>query len=120
MLTVPSFNFLWSKDDVAAGHFRRYKLKEIENILKKAGFEITYSTYIFSVLPIPVFIFRTIPTLLGLNKNKNVFESHNKNHSKKSIFEKILNKIWALELMRVKSGKRILFGGSCLVLAKKK
>jgi len=37
-ITVPAYNFLWSKDDISAGHYRRYTLKSIEKKLKEIGF----------------------------------------------------------------------------------
>lgn len=48
-VTVPAFQSLWSDEDVNAGHFRRYNLKSIVNLLKESGFEIEYSTYFFLV-----------------------------------------------------------------------
>jgi hypothetical protein len=67
-ITVPAYQFLWSKEDKDAGHFRRYTLQSIKNKLKKSGFETIYSTYIFSFLILPILFFRTIPSMLGLAK----------------------------------------------------
>ena len=46
-LTVPAYSLLWSNDDVTAGHYRRYKLSEINKVLELAGYSIEYSTYIW-------------------------------------------------------------------------
>ena len=54
-ITVPAFNFLWSNEDVDAGHFKRYSTTELNELLEKSGFSIIQSTYIFSILPLPVF-----------------------------------------------------------------
>ena len=70
-ITVPAFNFLWSNEDVDAGHFKRYTTSELNGLLKKSGFTIIQSTYIFSILPLPVFLFRSLPSKLGLNKKSN-------------------------------------------------
>lgn len=119
-ITVPSYNLLWSNEDKDVGHFRRYTLKRMKKVLIEAGFEINYATYIFSILPIPIFFFRTIPSFLGFNKNSNDLSKHQNEHKEYSGFvNSILNKIWNCEIKRVRLGKKLCFGGSCLVVAKK-
>ena len=51
-ITVPAFNFLWSNEDDDAGHFRRYSTTELNELLKKFGFSIIQSTYIFCSTPV--------------------------------------------------------------------
>jgi 2-polyprenyl-3-methyl-5-hydroxy-6-metoxy-1,4-benzoquinol methylase len=119
-ITVPAFNFLWSNEDNDAGHFKRYTTTEINKVLKKSGFKIVQSTYIFSILPIPVFLFRSIPSRLGLNKNSSKLEKHQNEHKqKKGLVNNILQRIWKWELSRVENDKKIRIGGSCFVIAKK-
>lgn len=119
-ITVPAFNFLWSNEDKDAGHYRRYTVKQLEKVLESIGYTIEYSTYIFSILPIPVFLFRTLPAKLGFNKGKIEIDKHKKQHSEKSgIVDRVLNKIWSWELNRIKSGKKIPLGGSSFVVARK-
>lgn len=119
-ITVPAFSILWSKEDDDAGHYRRYTVKQISRLLKEQGFEIEYSTYIFSILPIPVFLFRTIPSLLKLNKNSNDINKHRKEHSqKKGILTALLDKIWERELDYIKRKRKIPLGGSCFIIARK-
>jgi len=120
-ITVPAFKSLWSNEDVDAGHYRRYKLKDLEHKLKNAGFTIEYSTYIFSILPAPVFLFRTIPSKLGLYKKSNGNDKHKNAHKpKKGIIARVLNRIWKFELNRIRIGKKMPLGGSCFVVARKK
>ena len=119
-LTVPAFNFLWSNEDVDAGHFRRYTLNDIGQKLTKAGFKIEFASYIFSILPFPVFMFRTVPSYLGLNKNSGDWNKHQKAHAQgKGFVDRILESIWAKELNTLRKNKRIPIGGSCLVVARK-
>ena len=119
-ITVPAFSLLWSKEDEDAGHFRRYSLKQIRNILKSVGFKIEYATYIFSILPIPIFLFRTIPSFLRLHKNSNDLNKHKKEHSQeKGVLTTILDKIWKKELNYIKQKKKIPIGGSCFIVARK-
>ncbi len=120
-ITVPAYTALWSKDDNYAGHFRRYTIRELEAKLKALGFVIEYSTYIFSVLPIPIFLFRTLPGKLGFNtKPENADKQKNEHKRKKGILEKMLNRIWEFELNRIRKGEKIPLGGSCLVVAKRR
>jgi 2-polyprenyl-3-methyl-5-hydroxy-6-metoxy-1,4-benzoquinol methylase len=119
-ITVPAYNILWSKEDTDAGHYKRYSIQNMSSVLKKAGFEIVYSTYIFSILPIPVFLFRTIPSKLKLNKNSNDVNKHKNAHSqKKGILTALLDKIWDIELTYIKRKRKIPIGGSCFVIARK-
>lgn len=119
-ITVPAYNILWSNEDDEAGHYRRYSLDQIKELLLKCGFSIEYSTYIFSILPIPILFFRTIPSKLGLKINSNDLAKHKKVHkSKKGIINLIMQKIWNWELRNIKNSKKINFGGSCFIVGKK-
>lgn len=118
-LTVPAYNTLWSNEDVLAGHFRRYNQSTIKKLLTKTGFDPVYSSYLFAVLPIPIFIFRTLTSLISKSKNK-PNASVNEDHQSSGIFGKILNYSLNKELNTIKRSKRIGFGSSCLVVAVKK
>lgn len=117
-ITVPAYNFLWSYEDEHAGHFRRYRLKELCNRLIQLGFNIEYATYIFSILPIPIYLFRTLPG--KFYKHYNINNSESQHNQKKGIISKLLDKIWEKELSLIKCKKKIPFGGSCLIVAEKR
>ncbi len=120
-ITVPAYQGLWSNEDVDAGHYRRYKVKDMEKILKCLGFEIEYSSYLFSLLPFAIFLSRTLPSKLGFNKNSSDFSKHKNEHTVKSgMLDKILNYFWNKEIDKVKKGNKISFGSSCFIIAKKK
>jgi SAM-dependent methyltransferase len=119
-ITVPAHKMLWSKEDDDAGHFKRYTLKSMGQLLKDSGFKVEYSTYFFSILPLPIFLLRTIPSKLGLNKNSNDIDKHKKEHSnKEGMLSGFIQSIWNKELAKVRNKKKISFGGSCFVVAKK-
>lgn len=119
-ITVPAFNTLWSNEDVDAGHYRRYTIQELEDKLKSIGFVIEYSTYIFSILTVAVFLFRALPSKLGLNKNSDSFDKHKNEHKrKKGIIDEVLKRIWKFELNKIRKGAKIPIGGSCFVIARK-
>ncbi|NOU47899.1 MAG: class I SAM-dependent methyltransferase [Bacteroidales bacterium] len=119
-ITVPAYNTLWSNEDIDAGHYRRYTREELEEKLKAIGFSIVYSTYIFSILMVAVFLFRALPYKLGLNNKTNNPEQRKKDHeSKKGIIGYVLNGIWKFEVNKIRKGKMMPFGGSCFLIAKK-
>ncbi|MFK7847957.1 MAG: class I SAM-dependent methyltransferase [Rhodothermales bacterium] len=50
VISVPAFMMLWGQQDVINLHYRRYTRKNLEEALRKAGFEIMKSTYFNSIL----------------------------------------------------------------------
>lgn len=117
-VTVPAFQNLWSDEDVDAGHYRRYNLKSIKELLTQNGFEIIYSTYFFSFLLFPIFLIRALPSKLKIRNNSKskTQKEHNQNNR---FIGKIMNSIWKWELNRISHQKSIPFGTSCLIVAKK-
>lgn len=116
-ITVPAYPFLWSQEDKMAGHFRRYTLHALTSLLRQHRFTIHYSSYFFAMLPVPILLFRTLPTWLGMTKTPTL-EHHQKQHMNRtsfvsSFFDAALN----LELSLLRKKFKIPFGGSCLVCA---
>ena len=119
-LTVPAYNWLWSSTDDGGGHYRRYTCSRLEKLLKAAGFKIEFSTYIFSLLPAPIFFLRSIPYRLLKNKFKLTIEQDLKAHKPNAsnlmlLFDKLLS--W--EIKKIKNNQKLFFGGSCLICATK-
>lgn len=50
VITVPAFNFLWSGHDVYLGHYRRYTLREIVDVARKAGLAVEKRCYFFGAI----------------------------------------------------------------------
>jgi SAM-dependent methyltransferase len=118
--TVPSYTFLWSEEDVNAGHFRRYVLRDICKVLESAGFQLEYSTYIFRFLPVPIFLFRSLPFKLGLTGKEKSAKSASRDHaSQGGPASRMLSSILRQEIRKLDGGKSMRFGGSCLVVAKR-
>jgi SAM-dependent methyltransferase len=44
-ITVPAYGWLWSHEDCAAGHARRYTLRTLCQTLYAAGYEMEFDTY---------------------------------------------------------------------------
>ena len=116
-LTVPAYNALWSNEDIQAGHFRRYTHTHIKNLFLKTGFKPVYSTYLFAALPLPIFLLRTLPSLVS--KNQKVSENQvNQDHQLKGIIGWIIRRSLQLEMKKIKKAERVRFGSSCMVAVK--
>jgi SAM-dependent methyltransferase len=50
LVTVPAFAFLWSGHDVFLEHKRRYRLAEIEAVMRDAGLAVTFGAYYFGLI----------------------------------------------------------------------
>lgn len=50
LVTVPAFRFLWSGHDVFLEHKRRYRLDEVETVLRGAGLEMVRGSYYFGLV----------------------------------------------------------------------
>jgi SAM-dependent methyltransferase len=45
VLTVPAYQWLWSGHDVSLGHCRRYTARQLRQIVRDAGFEVSKCSY---------------------------------------------------------------------------
>lgn len=117
-ITVPALNPLWSNDDTAAGHFRRYNVKQIKKVLETAGFSVQYASFFFSLLVLPVFLLRTLPSRWRLLQKMSL-NKKSEHSPKNSLISTILNKIWHCEANRIDAKKRIPFGTSIIIVARK-
>lgn len=110
-LTVPAFQMLWSSEDDYAGHHRRYSTRTLTGSLNKAGFEVEYISYFFWFLTLPVFLLRTLPSFLGLRKQKPA-ENHAREHSAGSgLVSRVVDGLLDFERGRMRQKKRMPLGG---------
>jgi SAM-dependent methyltransferase len=115
-VTAPAYGALWSSEDAAAGHYRRYRVSTLAAVLRDAGFTVEYATYFFSLLPIPIFLLRSAPSRLGLRRGSDARlnrAEHDAGAARRTL-------AWLLrrELAAIRGGKRMRFGASCLVVAR--
>ena len=118
-LTVPAFPWLWSVEDVVAGHFRRYTVNALTRVLAEANFSLEHSSYFFSYLTPPLFLLRTVPSAVGLRKH-----NANRNHGEHAMSSSkwsnyVLAKCNKWERGKIANAKRIPFGTSCIAVARK-
>ena len=112
-LTVPAYQFLFSVDDVAAGHYRA-----LSRTLDRSGFCVKFASYIFATLPPIVFLLRTAPSKFGLRRGHDP-ERDAAEHAPSGVAARIMDRMLAAELKRIEAGQSLPFGGSCICLAEK-
>jgi len=117
-ITVPALSGLWSEEDNQAGHYRRYRIMLLHKLFENCGFEVLYKTHFFSFLVLPIFLFRTIPSIFDVyyisskkSKNQHLSSSHT---------NKLLDLLMKFELQKVKKNKSIILGSSILLVARKR
>jgi len=116
-ITLPAHKWLWSQSDVRAQHYRRYDRKQVEKLLSKR-FEIIYFTYFFSLLLIPIFIFRALPYRL-MGRKDSVLSRKTEHGTNKGIIAKLINYFLRREIKKLRNGRSITYGASCLIVARK-
>jgi len=119
-LTVPALPILWSQIDELAGHYRRYTTTALSSLLTEVGLHIEYVTYFFSMLPLPIFLLRSIPHRIGIRRSDAEFgkRSYGEHHPPNR-FAIFLQKLQDRELAIIRSGRTMITGTSCLAVAKK-
>jgi len=113
LITVPQHQFLWDSADVFACHKRRYSSKDLITKLNLSGFEILKSTSFVTIL----FPLMLISRLLFPRREKSdILKEHKTNPFTRAV----LNIAMKIELQLLGFGLAFPFGGSLLVVAKKK
>ena len=115
-LTVPAYSWLWSTEDERSGHYRRYTARSLRRSLRQASFEVEFVSYFFVLLPAPILLLRTIPSLLGLRASTlpNAGEHRGKSIGLRNIVESCLG----LEVDVISRG-RFPFGSSLMAVARR-
>lgn len=118
-MTVPAFPVLWSRDDEYAQHFRRYTITSVSTKLRRSGFRVLWATYFFACLPPFIFAVRTVPSWLGLRSHTTPRLVEREHVVKRRVAASMLNALLSFELRRLRSGRGLAIGGSCLLVAEK-
>jgi SAM-dependent methyltransferase len=117
-LTVPAYPWLWSDEDAAAGHCRRYSLDSVCRTLKQAGYSVEFATYFFSFLPLPILLARAAPYRLGLSKKMPAGSWRQDHVPGNPLVRRGLGWLTNLERSRISRLRRRKIGASCLVVAR--
>jgi trans-aconitate methyltransferase len=112
LLTVPQHKWLWSAADERACHVRRYTRRELIDKVERAGLQIQYITSFVSLLVPLMWLARQRPGQKEAERNSEFDISDRTN--------RILEFVMKIELGLLKAGVAPTFGGSLLLLARKK
>lgn len=69
IITVPAFRFLWSRQDDALCHLRRYVRRDLRSQLQDAGFSVQRCSYFFCA---------TFPVVVAVRKLRSLFPKNGK------------------------------------------
>lgn len=118
-LTVPARQFLWSTEDTAAGHYRRYSPAALATPLERAGFDVEFLTTIFWLLPAPIFLFRSLPSRLGLRRHEVLKHARAEHMTGGGPLRAAVEWLQSAELAAIRSRRATRIGASLLVAAAK-
>lgn len=114
VMTVPQHRFLWSQQDEHACHVRRYTAREIRQKMARANFEVVFATSFVSLLLPVMYLTRRRARLpdaeYDLTADLRLPRAINA----------ILSFVMSIERALIKVGVRFPFGGSLLIVARKR
>lgn len=117
-LTVPALRALWSREDDLVGHHHRYTRRAVASRLRAAGFAVDYATYVFSALPLPLFLMRTLPSRLGRRQTLDAAQTASELKPRLGLAVRAVTSVLDAEVALVRRGRRIPIGTSCLIAAR--
>jgi len=113
LLTVPQHMSLWSRLDDETGHKRRYRGDELAAKVKAAGFDVVLDLCFMGTLFLPQYVSRR---WLVRPTGSEGFEAE---HTMPASINGLLKGILSFELLLIKAGLRLPFGGMRIVAANK-
>ena len=108
LISVPAFQFLWSRVDEQAGHRYRYSLKTIKKELMGSGWKYNRHTY-YQFLLFP-FVY--------LSRKLHIKKSPKLEHKPPSVINKIFYYLNSIEISLF-ANKRLPYGSSLITIASK-
>ena len=112
LITVPAYNFLFSKKDEVLKHFRRYGYNEIKNLISK-NFKILRITFFNTLLFFPIALITFIFKIFRVDYIEDVENTPNK------LINNLLYYIFSIELFFLKYID-FPFGVSIIIVGEKK
>lgn len=113
LFAVPAFQSVFSNHDVLLGHYRRYNLKQLQNVLKQHHFQIQDKGYYFTSL----LLVRWMERIFNKNKKASI-----DNWTGSSMTSKLITSVLQLDFgfthLLQKFGIR-MYGLSCFCICKK-
>lgn len=113
LISVPAFQFLWSRHDIFLEHKRRYRLSQLEAVVKSACLDLCQGSYYFgAVFPIAATL-RLINNIVERNRHK----SHSQLRQHSHFVNDALALVSAAELRLIRHNR--FAGLTAFCLAKK-
>jgi SAM-dependent methyltransferase len=122
VLTVPALPSLWSSFDEVAGHYRRYKPKDLATKLRGAGFEIaTLSFFMTTIYPLVYASRRWAAPREGHQNSEAVspFEHAARELQVRPLLNGLLARLLAWERWWISRGGNLPIGTSLVAVARK-
>lgn len=113
LFAVPAFQSVFSNHDVLLGHYRRYNLNQLQDVLKKYDFEIKNKGYYFTSL----LIVRWLESIFNKNKKASI-DNWTGSSFKSKLITTVLQFDFIFAQLLQKIGIRI-YGLSCYCICKK-
>lgn len=114
-ITVPQHPWLWSQQDEAACHVRRYRVGEMREKILRAGFKVEFETSFVSLLLPAMIASRMAQHKERADKGKGMVSELRLPTLVNRIFEGAMN----MERLFIRLGLRFPAGGSLLLIARK-
>ncbi|HEX8657667.1 MAG TPA: hypothetical protein VF690_09050 [Hymenobacter sp.] len=104
-ITVPAFQSLWSGHDVFLGHYRRYRIPMLREVLEKARFQQIKNYYLYGSLFPLIWIVRRLNNLRQKEAASNMQPSH-------PLVNRVLLGLTSADMKLASANK--LFGVTCV------
>lgn len=113
-MTVPCHQWLWSRADIEAGHFRRHTRRTMEALIQPP-LHIEYFNYNFAPLVLPQYLLRALPFRLNIGNKIGVLSQENEHGSNDGLAVRAISSLLRREAIKIQNGQSIRFGASALV-----
>ena len=115
LMTVPAMPWMWSDHDVTHHHRRRYRSRELHDLVNAAGFEVNYLSY-YNFLLFPLIAGARMWQRLSM-RGRNGATSHHDLAMPPPAINSMLRRIFSSERFLIGTA-RVPFGVSLVVLAR--
>lgn len=121
IITVPQHKFMWSNLDAILHHKRRYSRRELVTKLQENGFDISYATsFLFVLFPLML-----VSRILDKSRSRTQSDHSDDSALKQRVhFPAFLNRIFdnfmRIDELLIRMGIPLPFGGTLVVIAKKR
>ena len=119
-ISVPQYMWMWSDHDVAAKHERRYTKKELQNLLSASGFDVERATSFVCLLFPLMIISRYLRKFSSKTNAATDVSSEYGELNLNKVVNRILTFVNLVEVYLVKFNLNMPFGGSLVMIARKK